>query len=77
MNWRRDKDKDPGRERGYHHGNLREALLQAALDLIGPEVGLQTAALGEVGLDLAIVYLRPPLDPAVLVPLADALAPLA
>src|ERR1700755_2522006 len=35
MNWRRDKDKDQGRERGYHHGNLREALLQAALDLIG------------------------------------------
>ena len=33
MNWR--KDKDQGRERGYHHGNLREALLQAALDLIG------------------------------------------
>jgi AcrR family transcriptional regulator len=31
MSWR----KDPGRtERGYHHGNLREALLQAALDLI-------------------------------------------
>src|SRR6201998_2445966 len=30
MNWR----KDQGRERGYHHGNLREALLQAALDLI-------------------------------------------
>src|SRR6201990_1001392 len=35
MNWRKDKDKDQGRERGYHHGNLREALLQAALDLIG------------------------------------------
>ena len=33
MSWR--KDKDQGRERGYHHGNLREALLQAALDLIG------------------------------------------
>lgn len=32
MSWRRD----PGRnERGYHHGNLKEALLQAALDLIG------------------------------------------
>ena len=31
MNWR----KDQGRERGYHHGNLKEALLQAALDLIG------------------------------------------
>src|SRR5215471_5685147 len=35
MNWRKDRDKDAGRERGYHHGNLREALLQAALDLIG------------------------------------------
>ena len=34
MNWRKDRDKDQGRERGYHHGNLREALLQAALDLI-------------------------------------------
>src|SRR6201997_1303705 len=31
MSWR----KDQGRERGYHHGNLKEALLQAALDLIG------------------------------------------
>ena len=31
MSWR----KDQGRERGDHHGNLREALLQAALDLIG------------------------------------------
>jgi AcrR family transcriptional regulator len=30
MSWR----KDQGRERGYHHGNLKEALLQAALDLI-------------------------------------------
>jgi AcrR family transcriptional regulator len=31
MSWR----KDPGRtERGYHHGNLKEALLQAALELI-------------------------------------------
>ena len=34
MSWRKE-DKDQGRERGYHHGNLREALLQAALDLIG------------------------------------------
>src|SRR5579859_553014 len=32
MSW----SKDQGRtERGYHHGNLKEALLQAALDLIG------------------------------------------
>jgi AcrR family transcriptional regulator len=38
MSWRKDdkdKEKDQARERGYHHGNLREALLQAALDLIG------------------------------------------
>jgi AcrR family transcriptional regulator len=35
MSWRKDRDKDQGRERSYHHGNLREALLQAALDLIG------------------------------------------
>ena len=24
----------PGQRRGYHHGNLREALIEAALDLI-------------------------------------------
>lgn len=35
------------------------------------------AALAEVGLDLAIIYLPPPHTPAVLAPLADALAPLA
>src|SRR5580704_9094999 len=34
----------------------------------------EAAALGETGLDLAIVYLRPPLTPAVLEPLAVALA---
>jgi F420-dependent oxidoreductase-like protein len=34
------------------------------------------AGLGEEGLDLAIVYLRPPLDQSVLAPLATALAPL-
>ena len=31
----------------------------------------EAAALGEQGLDLAIVYLPPPYDPAVLEPLAD------
>lgn len=31
MTWRKDR---PRAERGYHHGNLKEALLQAALDLI-------------------------------------------
>src|SRR5262244_3873567 len=32
MSWRKDQSR--GAERGYHHGNLKEALLQAALDLI-------------------------------------------
>jgi len=36
----------------------------------------QCAALSEVGADLAIVYLRPPLDPRVLEPLATALSEL-
>ncbi|HYK30374.1 MAG TPA: LLM class F420-dependent oxidoreductase [Streptosporangiaceae bacterium] len=36
----------------------------------------QVAGLAEEGLHLAIVYLRPPLTPAVLEPLADALRPL-
>ncbi|MEQ1715814.1 MAG: TetR/AcrR family transcriptional regulator [Hyphomicrobium sp.] len=32
MSWHRDTG--PGSRRGYHHGNLREALIKAALDLI-------------------------------------------
>lgn len=32
MTWH--KDRGPGARRGYHHGNLREALIEAALDLI-------------------------------------------
>ena len=32
MSWERDST--PGSRRGYHHGNLREALIKAALDLI-------------------------------------------
>jgi F420-dependent oxidoreductase-like protein len=43
---------------------------------IGPMVE-QFAALGEEGLDLAIVYLLPPHSPTILEPLAEALAPLA
>jgi AcrR family transcriptional regulator len=31
MSWRKEQSRN---ERGYHHGNLKEALLQAALDLI-------------------------------------------
>lgn len=38
------------------------------------ETAAAAAALGEVGLDLAIVYLRTPLDARALAPLADALA---
>jgi AcrR family transcriptional regulator len=34
MSWSRHGD-DQGGRRGYHHGNLREALVRAALDLIG------------------------------------------
>jgi F420-dependent oxidoreductase-like protein len=41
------------------------------------ETAAAAAALGEVGLDLAIINLPKPLDPSVLGPLADALAPLA
>jgi F420-dependent oxidoreductase-like protein len=40
------------------------------------ETAEQAAALGAEGLDLAIVYLRTPLDASVLAPLADALAQL-
>jgi AcrR family transcriptional regulator len=32
MTW--NHDQPPGARRGYHHGNLREALMKAALDLI-------------------------------------------
>jgi hypothetical protein len=43
---------------------------------VGPVV--ETAAeLGDLGLDLAIVQLPPPHDPAVLTPLAEALTQLA
>ena len=31
MSWRKSGDGPP---RGYHHGNLKEALIRAALDLI-------------------------------------------
>ena len=34
MSWRKDKRGEPDPPRGYHHGNLREALIRAALELI-------------------------------------------
>ena len=33
MSWK-DKAGEPDPPRGYHHGNLREALIRAALELI-------------------------------------------
>ena len=42
-------------------------------DLDYAKAAAEAAALGEEGLDLAIVYLPPPHDPAVLQPLADAM----
>jgi len=40
MSWSKHRrggpeDEDPAKRRPYHHGNLREALIKAALDLIG------------------------------------------
>src|SRR5690349_14298036 len=58
----------------------KEITLSAHIPLAGTDVAgaaAQAAALGEHGLDLAIVYIRPPLSPAILAPLATALAPLA
>ena len=34
VSWSQDKSGDPDAPRGYHHGNLREALIRAALELI-------------------------------------------
>jgi AcrR family transcriptional regulator len=34
MSWSKDESKDDKGPRGYHHGNLREALIRAALELI-------------------------------------------
>ena len=42
MSWH--KDHGPRERRGYHHGNLREALIEAALELIsekGPGGGFR------------------------------------
>ena len=59
----------------------REIMLSSHIRLgeqgeIGPAVE-SIAALGAEGLDLAVVYLRPPLSPSILEPLARALEPLA
>src|ERR1700750_2323796 len=53
MSWRKDQRRA---ERGYHHGNLREALLQAALDLIAQK--------GAAGFTLAEAARRARVSPA-------------
>jgi F420-dependent oxidoreductase-like protein len=57
----------------------KEITLSAHVPLDGDDVAgaaAKVAALADEGLDLAIVYIRPPLSPAILAPLAAALAPL-
>src|ERR1700744_3615356 len=53
MSWRKDQRRA---ERGYHHGNLREALLQAALDLIAQK--------GAAGFTFADAARMPGVSPA-------------
>ena len=62
--------RDPAEITLSSHMRLSEDLDYAA-------TAADVAAMAEEGLQLAIVYLRPPLTPAVLAPLAEALAPLA
>jgi F420-dependent oxidoreductase-like protein len=57
----------------------KEITLSSHIRLEGSDVtgaAASAAAFAEQGLDLAIVYLRPPLSPAILAPLADALGQL-
>ncbi len=55
---------------------LLSSHVRLGADLDYGRVAAEAAALGEAGLDLAIVYLAPPLTPAVLAPLAAALSQL-
>lgn len=57
MSWKRQKEKNG--ERGYHHGNLREALIDAALALIikkGPDGFTFAEAAREAGVSAAAPY---------------------
>ena len=57
MSWNRHKDKKS--RKGYHHGNLREALIDAALGLIakkGPEGFTFAEAAREAGVSAAAPY---------------------
>ena len=56
MSWRKDQRDQRRAERGYHHGNLKEALLQAALGLIAEK--------GAAGLTPAILAASAKVKPA-------------
>jgi F420-dependent oxidoreductase-like protein len=64
-----DIGRDPKEITLSSHVNLADGNVGAAAERV--------AELAPEGLDLAIVYLREPLNPAILAPLAEALAPLA
>src|ERR1700722_16180560 len=55
MSWRKEQRRA---ERGYHHGNLKEALLQAALGLIAEKgaAGFTFAAAARIGAGPAAPY---------------------
>lgn len=58
MNWKKHKDRH-GKRGTYHHGNLREALIDAALGLIakkGPEGFTFAEAAREAGVSAAAPY---------------------
>ena len=66
-----DVGRDPGEITLSSHVWLSSGSDEALANTVG-----QIEAFAEQGLDLAIVYLLPPLGPAVLEPLAEALAPM-
>jgi len=70
MSW---SGQGPGGRRGYHHGNLREALIQAALDLIakkGPAGFTFADAARSAGVSAAAPYRHFPNHEALLVELS-------
>ena len=71
-----DIGRDPKEITLSSHVNLPADAGASVAERVGA-VAERVASLAPEGLDLAIVYLREPLDPAILAPLAEALAPLA
>jgi F420-dependent oxidoreductase-like protein len=71
-----DIGRDPKEITLSSHVNLPADADASVAQRVGA-VAERVASLAPEGLDLAIVYLREPLDPAILAPLAEALAPLA